>query len=219
MSSVTTSGSDCSSRGERQPSVGRRRHHGDVRVALQRAGDQPAHDDRVVDDQHGDRSHQSLSRAERRGTGRTPSRAAGRNCVLFGGATEGLSQTFGTSGQTGRHVISAKYGSKGSDEPHPSDQVPDASSPVPRTEDLSGWLVTSLLRPAVTLMNRLRLARKFLLLSVLLLVPLVLALWSYHSVQKANIDFAKDENTGVRMVAPLDTLVHRLADARARRRR
>jgi methyl-accepting chemotaxis protein len=76
-------------------------------------------------------------------------------------------------------------------------------------------LPSLLLRPAVAVLDRLRLARKLVLIALLLIAPALYATWQFRSQQNAQIAFSSKERLGVREIAPAGRLLTELANARA----
>jgi methyl-accepting chemotaxis protein len=71
-----------------------------------------------------------------------------------------------------------------------------------------------LFRPAAWLMGRLRYAHKFLLLSVVMLLPFLYVVYAYVSTTRASIDFSAKERLGVEAIEPMVELMGGIADAR-----
>jgi methyl-accepting chemotaxis protein len=71
------------------------------------------------------------------------------------------------------------------------------------------------LSPATTAMGSLRYARKFAVLGVALLAPLVYVSYEYVSTENAPINFAAKEQLGVAYIAPIETLMGDLVRSRS----
>jgi methyl-accepting chemotaxis protein len=71
------------------------------------------------------------------------------------------------------------------------------------------------LRPAVTLMSRLRYAQKFLLIALVMIVPLAWVVKSYLGVQQDGMSFASAEQAGVVYLKPTTDLLLSVVRARA----
>jgi len=71
------------------------------------------------------------------------------------------------------------------------------------------------LEPAARLMGSLRYTRKFAVLGVALLAPLVYVAYEYVTTENAPIDFAAKEQVGVAYIAPTETLMNDLVRARS----
>src|SRR6185369_5529801 len=76
-------------------------------------------------------------------------------------------------------------------------------------------LLTSLIRPGTRIMDRLRYAEKFLLISVLFAAPLVTVLYLYVANAGAQVAFSAAELTGTRYLRPLSTLAGDVVRLRA----
>ena len=72
-----------------------------------------------------------------------------------------------------------------------------------------------LLRPAVAVLDRLRLARKLVLIALVLIAPALYATWQFRAQQNDAIAFSSKERVGVAEIAPAGRLLTELADARA----
>jgi methyl-accepting chemotaxis protein len=68
--------------------------------------------------------------------------------------------------------------------------------------------------PSELLMKRLKLAQKFAVIAVVLLIPAAFVTNSYLSLQNSNIDFAKNERHGVVAIRPMVDLLAAVGDAR-----
>jgi len=71
------------------------------------------------------------------------------------------------------------------------------------------------LEPGARLMSSLRYTRKFALLGVALLAPLVYVAYEYVTTENAPIDFAAKEQVGVKYITPIETLMSDLVRARS----
>jgi methyl-accepting chemotaxis protein len=76
-------------------------------------------------------------------------------------------------------------------------------------------LAAAVLAPAVALLDRLGLARKLILIALLLIAPAVFATLEFRSQQDAQIAFSAKERTGVRELVPAGRLLSDLARARS----
>jgi methyl-accepting chemotaxis protein len=72
-----------------------------------------------------------------------------------------------------------------------------------------------LLRPAVAVLNRLRLAQKLVLIALVLIAPALYATWQFRSQQNAQIAFSSKERVGVEEIVPAGQVLTELANARA----
>ena len=72
-----------------------------------------------------------------------------------------------------------------------------------------------LLRPAVALLDRLRLAHKLVLIAVVLIAPALYATWQFRTQQNLQIAFSAKERVGVEELVPAGQLLTDLANARA----
>jgi hypothetical protein len=71
-----------------------------------------------------------------------------------------------------------------------------------------------LLAPGVALMNRLSYPRKFLLISLLFVLPLALVVYLLFSEIGEQIEFARKETKGIRYLAPVRRLLGHVTDSR-----
>jgi methyl-accepting chemotaxis protein len=76
-------------------------------------------------------------------------------------------------------------------------------------------LPSLLLRPAIAVLDRLRLARKLVVIALVLIAPALYATWEFRSQQNAQIAFSSKERVGVQEIVPASTLLTELANARA----
>jgi methyl-accepting chemotaxis protein len=76
-------------------------------------------------------------------------------------------------------------------------------------------LPSALLRPAIAVLDRLRLSRKLVLIALVLIAPAVYATWQFRTQQNAQIAFSSKERLGVEEIAPAGRLLTELASARA----
>ena len=76
-------------------------------------------------------------------------------------------------------------------------------------------LAAAALAPAVAVLDRLGLARKLVLIALLLIAPAVFATWQFRSQQDAQIGFSAKERTGVRELVPAGRLLSDLVRARS----
>ena len=74
---------------------------------------------------------------------------------------------------------------------------------------------TLLLRPAVAVLARLRLAPKLVLIALVLIAPALYATWQFRTQQNAQIAFSSKERIGVEEIVPAGRLLTELANARA----
>jgi methyl-accepting chemotaxis protein len=72
-----------------------------------------------------------------------------------------------------------------------------------------------LLSPAVAVLDRLRLARKLVVIALVLIAPALYATWQLRSQQNASIAFSSKERVGVREIVPAGQLLTELANTRA----
>jgi methyl-accepting chemotaxis protein len=72
-----------------------------------------------------------------------------------------------------------------------------------------------LLRPAVAVLDRLRLAHKLVLIAFLLIAPALYATWQFRTQQNIQIAFSSKERVGVEELVPAGRLLTQLANARA----
>jgi methyl-accepting chemotaxis protein len=80
---------------------------------------------------------------------------------------------------------------------------------------MSRKLAAALLGPAVALLDRLGLARKLVVIALVLIAPALFATWQFRSQQNAQIAFSAKERVGVRELVPAGRLLADLARARA----
>jgi methyl-accepting chemotaxis protein len=80
---------------------------------------------------------------------------------------------------------------------------------------MSRKLAAVLLGPAVALLDRLGLARKLVVIALVLIAPALFATWQFRSQQNARIAFSAKERVGVRELVPAGRLLADLARARA----
>ena len=76
-------------------------------------------------------------------------------------------------------------------------------------------LPSLLLRPAIAVLDRLRLARKLVVIALVLVAPALYATWEFRSQQNAQIAFSSKERVGVQEIVPGQRLLTELANARA----
>jgi methyl-accepting chemotaxis protein len=76
-------------------------------------------------------------------------------------------------------------------------------------------LAAAVLAPAVALLDRLGLARKLVVIALLLIAPALFATWQFRSQQNAQIGFSVKERAGVRELVPAGRLLSDLAHARS----
>ena len=69
--------------------------------------------------------------------------------------------------------------------------------------------------PSELMMKRLKLAQKFAVIAVVLLIPAAFVTNSYLSLQNHNLDFARNERAGVIAIRPMVDLLAAVGDARA----
>ena len=72
-----------------------------------------------------------------------------------------------------------------------------------------------LLRPAVAVLNRLRLAHKLVLIALVLIAPALYATWQFRSQQNAQIAFSAKERVGIDEIVPAQRLLADLAMAQS----
>lgn len=72
-----------------------------------------------------------------------------------------------------------------------------------------------LLRPAIAVLDRLRLAHKLVLIALVLIAPALYATWQLRAQQSNAIAFSTKERDGVAEIAPAGRLLGELANARA----
>jgi methyl-accepting chemotaxis protein len=75
-------------------------------------------------------------------------------------------------------------------------------------------VVVAAMAPAIGLLDRLGLARKLVLIALVLIAPALFAVWQYRSQQNTQIAFSVKERVGVRELVPAGELLGDLADAR-----
>src|SRR3954465_10415646 len=80
---------------------------------------------------------------------------------------------------------------------------------------MSRKLAAALLGPAVVLLDRLGLARKLVVIALVLIAPALFATWQFRSQQNAQIAFSAKERVGVRELVPAGRLLADLARARS----
>jgi methyl-accepting chemotaxis protein len=80
---------------------------------------------------------------------------------------------------------------------------------------MSRKLAAALLGPAIALLDRLGLARKLVVIALVLIAPALFATWQFRSQQNAQIAFSAKERVGVRELVPAGRLLADLARARA----
>ncbi len=76
-------------------------------------------------------------------------------------------------------------------------------------------LPSLILRPAIAVLDRLRLARKLVLIALVLIAPALYATWQFRSQQNASIAFSSKERVGVEEIVPAGRLLTELANTRA----
>jgi methyl-accepting chemotaxis protein len=76
-------------------------------------------------------------------------------------------------------------------------------------------LPSLLLRPAIAVLDRLRLARKLVVIALVLIAPALYATWQFRSQQNAQIAFSAKERVGVEEIVPAQRLLADLATAQA----
>jgi methyl-accepting chemotaxis protein len=72
-----------------------------------------------------------------------------------------------------------------------------------------------LLRPAVAVLDRVRLAHKLVLIALVLIAPALFATWQFRAQQNAQIAFSSKERIGLQEIVPAGHLLTDLANARA----
>jgi methyl-accepting chemotaxis protein len=80
---------------------------------------------------------------------------------------------------------------------------------------MSRKLAAALLGPAIALLDRLGLARKLVVIALVLIAPALFATWQFRSQQNAQIAFSAKERIGVRELVPAGRLLADLARARS----
>jgi methyl-accepting chemotaxis protein len=80
---------------------------------------------------------------------------------------------------------------------------------------MSRKLAVALLGPAIALLDRLGLARKLVVIALVLIAPALFATWQFRSQQNAQIAFSAKERVGVRELVPAGRLLADLARARS----
>ena len=98
--------------------------------------------------------------------------------------------------------------------PGPPAALKNASAP---TEHLGvvRSLPSLILRPAIAVLDRLRLAHKLVLIALVLIAPALYATWQFRSQQNAQIAFSSKERVGIEEIVPAGRLLTELANARA----
>jgi len=76
-------------------------------------------------------------------------------------------------------------------------------------------VTAAVLAPAVALLDRLGLARKLVVIALLLIAPALFATWQFRSQQNAQIGFSVKERTGVRELVPAGRLLSDIAHTRS----
>jgi methyl-accepting chemotaxis protein len=76
-------------------------------------------------------------------------------------------------------------------------------------------LPSRLLRPAIAVLDRLRLAHKLVVIALVLIAPALFATWQYRDQQNAQIAFSAKERIGLREIGPAQRLLADLATARS----
>jgi len=71
------------------------------------------------------------------------------------------------------------------------------------------------LRPAIAVLGRLRLAHKLVLIALVLIAPALYATWQFRSQQNAQIAFSAKERVGIEEIVPAQRLLADLATARS----
>jgi methyl-accepting chemotaxis protein len=72
-----------------------------------------------------------------------------------------------------------------------------------------------LLRPAIAVLGRVRLAHKLVLIALVLIAPALYATWQFRSQQNAQIAFSAKERVGIEEIVPAQRLLADLATARS----
>ena len=76
-------------------------------------------------------------------------------------------------------------------------------------------LPSLILRPAIAVLDRLRLAHKLVLIAFVLIAPALFATWQFRAQQDAQIAFSSKERVGLQEIVPAGRLLTELANARA----
>jgi methyl-accepting chemotaxis protein len=76
-------------------------------------------------------------------------------------------------------------------------------------------LPSLLLRPAIAVLDRLRLARKLIVIALVLIAPALYATWQFRSQQNAQIAFSAKERVGIDAIVPAQGLLANLATAQS----
>ena len=76
-------------------------------------------------------------------------------------------------------------------------------------------LPSLLLRPAIAALDRLRLARKLVVIALVLIAPALYATWQLRSQQNAQIAFSAKERVGIAEIVPAQRLLADLATAQS----
>ena len=76
-------------------------------------------------------------------------------------------------------------------------------------------LPSLLLRPAIAVLDRLRLARKLVVIALVLIAPALYATWQFRSQQDAQIAFSAKERVGIDEIVPAQRLLGDLATAQS----
>jgi methyl-accepting chemotaxis protein len=76
-------------------------------------------------------------------------------------------------------------------------------------------LPSLVLRPAIAVLGRLRLAHKLVLIALVLIAPALYATWQFRSQQDAQIAFSAKERVGIQEIVPAHRLLADLATARS----
>jgi methyl-accepting chemotaxis protein len=77
------------------------------------------------------------------------------------------------------------------------------------------YLPSLLLRPAIAVLDRLRLARKLVVIALVLIAPALYATWEFRSQQNAQIAFSAEERVGIDEIVPAQRLLADLATAQS----
>jgi hypothetical protein len=80
---------------------------------------------------------------------------------------------------------------------------------------MSRKLAAAVLAPAIAVLDRLGLARKLILIALVLIAPALYATWQFRSQQSAQIAFSAKERVGVRELVPAGRLLADVASARS----
>ena len=97
----------------------------------------------------------------------------------------------------------------------PPERLKNAGAPAEHLGVVLRSLPSLLLRPAIAGLNRLRLARKLVVIALVLIAPALYATWQFRSQQNAQIAFSAKERVGIEEIVPAQRLLADLATAQS----